>query len=274
MTPHRRRRASVVAVIAAVAMLATACQIDVAATTLHVVQAQEDGFLQNGDEPYVAVIQWRVIPGEAGSTQVSFLGNLAELGSGMDDGDSATIPASMGAASFGGVQVSSIQQVAQGILPELVGTVMVVMESDLTSWGSINGLMNDVEAALDDELQAQIEPLTILDLTNPAIVADALSTAAANVEAAVTPGIFDQILLWLGSLGNPDDLIGVGFTVWIAAGGTLGQFIEASLPAALPANAAGGVWHDDLDPKTATLRISGDGAVYDIDIVATNAPPS
>ncbi|MDH4169000.1 MAG: hypothetical protein OEW42_05355 [Acidimicrobiia bacterium] len=269
-----RRRTSLVAIVAALAMVATACQIDVAATTLHVVAAQEDGFLQNGDEPYVAVIQWRVIPGEAGSTQVSFLGNLAELGSGMDDGDDASIPAAMGAASFANVQVSSISQVAQGQLPELVGTVMVVMESDLTSWGTINGLMGDVEDALANELENQIEPLTILDLTNPQVVASALSTAAANVEAAVTPGIFDQILIWLGSLGNPDDLIGVGFTVWIAAGGTLGQFIESTLPAALPANAAGGVWYDGLDPKTATVRFSGDGAIYDVDIVATNAPPS
>lgn len=270
----RTGRLSLVGIVAAVALIATACQIDVAATRLHVVQAQEDGLFANGDEPYVAVIQWRVIPGEAGSTQVSFLGNLAELGSGMDDGDSATIPASMGAASFSNVQISSLQQVAQGILPELVGTVMVVMESDFTPWGTINGLMGDVADALDTELRNQIEPLTILDLTDPAVVADALSTAAANVEAAVTPGVWDQILIWLGSLGNPDDLIGVGFTVWIAAGGALGAFIESSLPAALPANAAGGVWHDDLDPETATIRFSGDDAIYDVDIVATNAPPS
>ncbi|MGI9602929.1 MAG: hypothetical protein ACR2QE_13670 [Acidimicrobiales bacterium] len=269
-----RRRSSLVAVLGVLALVASACQIDVAATTLHVVQSQEDGLLQNGDEPYVAVIQWRVIPGEAGSTEVSFLGNLAELGSGMDDGDSAPIPASMGAASFSDVQVSSLGQVAQGILPELVGTVMIVMESDLTSWGTVNNLMGDVESALQTELQNEIEPLTIVDLTNPAIVAEALSVAAANVEEAVTPGILDSILLWLGSLGNPDDLIGVGFTVWIAAGGTLGQFIDASLPAALPANAAGGVWHDNLDPKTATLRFAGDSAIYDVDIVATNAPPS
>lgn len=267
-----QRRLTITAVLATLVLVATACQIDAAATTLHVVQAQEDGFLQNGDEPYVATVQWRVIPGEVGSTEVSFLGNLQELGSGMDDGDSATIPASMGAASFPDVQVSSLQQVANGQLPELVGTVMVVIESDLTPWGSINSLMNDVEAALAIELQTQIEPLTILDLTNPAIVAAALSTAAANVEAAVTPGIWDSILLWLGSLGNPDDVIGIGFTVWIGAGGALGAFIEASLPAALPANAAGGVWHNNTDPKTATLRFSGDGAIYDVDIVATNTP--
>lgn len=270
----RSGRRSLVAIVAALAVLATACQLDVAATQLHVVQSQEDGLFGNGDEPYVAVIQWRVIPGTAGSTEVSFLGNLAELGSGMDDGDSASIPASMGAVSFADVQSSSAQQLAQGVLPELVGTVMVVMESDLTSWGTINNLMDDVADALDTELRNQIEPLTIVDLTDPAVVADALSAAAANVEAAVTPGIWDQILIWLGSLGNPDDPIGVGFTVWIAAGGSLGAFIESSLPAALPANATGGVWHDDIEPKTATIRFAGDGAIYDVDIVAHNVLPS
>ncbi len=229
------------AIVAALAMVATACRSMWPPPRSTSWRPRRTASSRTATNRTCAVIQWRVIPGEAGSTQVSFLGNLAELGSGMDDGDDASIPATMGAASFANVQVSSISQVAQGQLPELVGTVMVVMESDLTSWGTINGLMGDVEDALADELENQIEPLTILDLTNPQVVASALSTAAANVEAAVTPGIFDQILIWLGSLGNPDDLIGVGFTVWIAAGGTLGQFIESTLPAALPANAAGGV---------------------------------
>ena len=251
-------------------LLAAACTVDVGATTLTVVQAQEDGFLQNGDEPYVAVIKWRVIPGTPGSASAEFIGNLDELATGADDGAVLGIPSAMGTVNFENVQSSTFGQLlSNGTVPELVGTVMVVMESDLTPWGTINNLMNDVEAALESELVDQVEPLTIAQLTDPQQVADALATAAANVEAAVTPGIWDSILLFLGSLGNPDDPIDVGFTVWIAAYGSLGQLIDTSLVSALPSGASGGVWWNSTDPITTTMRFSGDGAIYDVDIVAT-----
>lgn len=264
------KRSLTVPLLLVLALLAAACTIDVGATTLTVVQAQEDGFFENGDEPYVAVIKWRVIPGTAGSASAEFIGNLDELGSGADDGAVLSIPASMGAVNFPNVQNSTFEDLlAFGKVPELVGTVMVVMESDFTPWGTINNLMEDVESALQTELVNQVEPLTIAQLTDPAAVADALSSAAANVEAAVTPGVWDSILLFLGSLGNPDDPIDVGFTVWIAAYGSLGQLIESSLISALPSGAAGGVWWNTVDPITTTMRFSGDGAIYDVDITAT-----
>lgn len=264
------RRSLSTALLAVLALVATACTIEVGATSLTVVQAQEDGFFENGDEPYVAVVKWRVVPGTAGSASAEFIGNLDELGSGADDGAVLTIPPAMGTVTFANVQGASLQMLlADGVVPELVGTVMVVMESDLTPWGTIENLMHDVEASLEAEL---VEPLTIAQLTDPEQVADALTTAAANVEAAVTPGVWDSILLFLGSLGNPDDPIDVGFTVWIAAFGPLGQTIDASLVGALPDGAAGGVWSDDLDPIETTMRFSGDGAVYDVRITATSGP--
>lgn len=267
---HVTRRSLTLPLLILLSVIAAACTVQVGATTLTVVQAQEDGFLQNGDEPYVAVIKWRVIPGTAGSASAEFIGNLQELGSGMDDGDSASIPAAMGAVDFTNVQSASLSQLlGQGLVPELVGTVMVVMESDLTPWGSINNLMNDVESALQTELVNIVEPLTIAQLTDPQVIADALATAAANVEAAVTPGVWDSILLFLGSLGNPDDLIDVGFTVWISAYGALGQLVESSMIGALPGNATGGVWWQDQTAKTETMTFSGDGAIYEVDLVAT-----
>lgn len=270
ITPRRSVPTPLLPLLVALALVAAACTIDVGATSLTVVQAQEDGFLQNGDEPYVATIQWRVVPGTPGSASTRFIGNLQELASGADDGAVLSIPSAMGSVHFEDVQNSTFEAlIGQGLVPELVGTVLVVMESDLTSWGTINSLMNDVAAALLTELRDQIEPLTITQLTDPEAVASALSQAAANVEAAVTPGVWDSILLWLGSLGNPDDPIGVGFTVWVAAYGALGQFIEAGMLSALPANATGGAWSVDLAPITDTLRFSGDGAVYDVSVTAT-----
>ena len=74
---------------------------------------------------------------------------------------------------------------------------------------------------------------------------------------------------WDQNSFDPDDPIDVGFTVWIAAYGPLGQLIESSLVAALPDGAAGGVWWNTVDPITTTMRFSGDGAIYDVDITAT-----
>ena len=86
--------------VAAVGLVASACEVDTAAVRLNVIDADEEAFFSNGDEPYIAVIKWRVTPGTPGSTQVSLLTEVSdELATRMDDGDSVAIPASAGAAS-------------------------------------------------------------------------------------------------------------------------------------------------------------------------------
>ena len=111
------------------------------------------------------------------SASAEFVGNLDELGSGADDGAVLSIPAAMGAVTFENVQSSYLEALLTwGVVPELVGTVMVVMESDFTPWGTINNLMEDVESALQTELVNQVEPLTIAQLTNPEAIADALES--------------------------------------------------------------------------------------------------
>ena len=102
---RRRLRLGGVAVAAGVLVAATACNATMDGQTLTAIDAQEESFFSNGDEPYLAVIQFRVIPGVPGSTQVHFLGNLAEIAQNIDDGDSATIPDSMALASFPDVQL-------------------------------------------------------------------------------------------------------------------------------------------------------------------------
>ncbi len=268
-----RRRLRTAVLVATLALVATACQIDVQATTFHVVDAQEEAWYSNGDEPYIAVIKWRVTPGTPGSTQVSLLTELDdELASNMYDGSSVGIPAANGLVEFDNVTPVALQQVLTGSVPELLGTVVIAIESDNTPWGTINNLMHDVEASLATELANIVEPLTIADLTNPQVIADGLGQAAANVQAAITPDFWDSVLLFLGSLGDPDDVIGIGFTVWVATAGPLADVINASLPAALPGNAIGGAWSNNLNPVNGSLTFSGDGATYVVDVVATPTP--
>ncbi len=257
--------------VAAIAMIATACQYTVTNDQLTVVQAQEDGFLQNGDEPYPAVVAWRSTPGVAGSTSVQYLGNLQEFASGLDDGDTVTVPLSMGEAFFDDIDFIGFPEVLNGQLPELVGTLIVMFEHDLTSFSSIDNIMEDVRDALEVELANVIEPLTLADLTDISAVSDDLAAAAAAVEAAATPGILDSILLFLGSLGNPDDLIGTAFTIYAAAAGNLALFLESALSSALPPGNVGGTLNaGNGDGRTDTIRFSGDGAIYDMTVVIDN----
>lgn len=136
---HVRMRRAVLIPVIAVVVAATACTVEVSAHTLVVHDAQEN-FFGDGDEPYLAVVKWRVIPGTAGSASAEFIGNLEELSGDADAGESFPVPASMGSVSFAGVQWSSTAALLQGRLPELTGTVMVAMESDLTPWGTINAM--------------------------------------------------------------------------------------------------------------------------------------
>src|SRR5690349_21376432 len=160
----RRRRLGGAAVAAGLLVAATACNATMDGQTLTALDAQEESFFSNGDEPYLAVIQFRVIPGVPGSTQVHFLGNLAEIAQNIDDGDSATIPDSMALTSFPDVQFATLPQIIAGTSPEIVGAVTVAVEKDASPWSAINGIMNDVAAELDNQLRTQIEPMTFLDI--------------------------------------------------------------------------------------------------------------
>jgi hypothetical protein len=276
---HRfTKRARIAIAVAALGILASACEVSTAATRLNVIDADEEAFFSNGDEPYIAVIKWRVTPGTPGSTQVSLLTEVRdELATRMDDGDSVAIPASAGAVTFDNVTPVAFQQLLTGKIPELMGTVVIAMESDNSSWGAVNSIFRDVEAALRVELAAQIEPLTITDLTNQTAVANALSTAAANVEAAVKPSFFEAVALFFAAFGDPDDVVGIGFTVYVASAGPLSNVINSSLLANLPAGSTGGTWSDNLNPITGTLNFDNGPANYSIDIVAnaraTPPPP-
>lgn len=267
------KKMGIAAMAAVMGVLASACEVGTAATQLNVIDADEEAWYSNGDEPYIAVIQWRVTPGTAGSTQVSLLTELNdELATRMDDGESVAIPAANGAVTFSNVTPVAFQQLLTGSLPELMGTVVIAMESDNSSWNAVNNIFHDVESALAAELAAQIEPLTLADLTNQTAVANALSTAAANVQAAVTPSFWQSVALFFAAFGDPDDVVGIGFTVYVASAGPLSDVINASLLSNLPAGAIGGAWSHNLNPIVGTLDFNNGPAHYTVDVVATASP--
>jgi hypothetical protein len=257
----RRRRPRLLAVgaVAVVAVLLAACNnVTVQASTLTAVDAQEESWYSNGDEPYVAVIRFRVKPGVAGSTQVQFLGNLQEIAQDIDDGDVASIPAAMGATTFTDVTPIGIQAVLGGSSPEIVGAVTVAMESDASPWSAINGIMNDVRAELDTQLRAQVETMTLADLLDSETAAARLEVAAERVEAAATPSFWRGVGIWFSSFGDPDDVIGFKVLFFVAVNGELADAVDAQLASGLPAEVVGRA----LRSGPLDVTYAGDGATY------------
>jgi hypothetical protein len=238
-TPKPRWRLRALAVTALGAFVLLGCNATVTGQTLTVVHAQEDSWYSNGDEPYVAVIQFRVTPGVANSTQVRYLGHLQEIAQNMYDGSSAPIPPAMAATSFDNVNLVGFSDVLAGKMPEIVGAVTVAMESDASPWSAIDGIMNDVTSELDRQLRAQIETLTLGDLLNPDQVAGRLSEAATKVEAAASPSFWRGVGIWFQSFGDPDDTIGFKVLFFVAASGDLANAVDAKLATGLPSDVIG-----------------------------------
>lgn len=258
-TRRRRLRLGGVAIAAGVLLAATACDATMDGQTLTALDAQEESFFSNGDEPYLAVIQFRVIPGVPGSTHVQFLGNLAEIAQNIDDGDSATIPDSMALASFPDVQFANLQQIIGGTSPEIVGAVTVAMESDASPWSAINGIMNDVAAELDHQLRTQIEPMTFLDIVNGDTAATKLADAATAIQAAAEPEFWQAVGIFFSSFGDPDDVIGFKVLFNVAVSGSdLQDIVDTKLGAGMPAAVVGG----SLRNEALDVDYAGDGATY------------
>lgn len=227
-------------------------------STLTTTTIQEDGFLGDGDEPYIATISFRSTPGVPGSTSANYLGGIFELSSGAEDGDVLNVPPPMGRATFSNVMLRDMNDVLAGNMPEVVGTVTVVMESDATPFGTINNMMDDLEAALVVEVGGVIEPMTLASLANADQVADDLEIAANNVADAITPSFWDGVGIWLTSFTDPDDIIGVEINLFVAAKDDLAIAIDQQLGSALPAGVTGGA----LDTTGHVTRVAGDDAVY------------
>lgn len=255
--PHRRLlRLGAVAIVGVVA----ACNVSVRGSTLTVLDAQEEAWYSNGDEPYVAVIQFRVTPGVAGSTSVQFLGNLQEIAQHIYDGDSAPIPEAMAGTSFPKVTPIGFNAILAGRSPEIVGAVMVAMESDASPWSAINGIMNDVRDELDTQLRAQIEPLSFAQILEPGTAAARLQEAAERVEAAAAPSFWRGVGIWFRSFGDPDDVIGFKVLFFVAVNGSLADTVDAQLATGLPNSVVGRA----LRSGPLDVDYSGDGATYRI----------
>lgn len=228
------------------------------ANSLHSIVQQERN-ITGGDEVYVASITFRSTPGKVGSTSVSVAGDLGKIND-VHQGDTRSISDSKGKVTFNNVTRRGLPDVLAGNNPEILGTMTFVFEDDLTSDNAIRNLLDDVATETRTQLAALIEPLTLPQLLDPAALGDKMAAAVTAIKNEVTPGVFGKIKLFLGSLGDPDDLIDQKLNVFVAVDDSLAPTVDQKLGAVItPAVGVGGALHS----RGYTHRFSGDGATYD-----------
>jgi hypothetical protein len=233
------------------------------ADSLSVITGQEQGILSNGDEFYIAQLGFRSTPGKAGSTSAFFQGGLTEVG-GLATGQSRSIPDAQGRVVFPNVTTRTMDDVGKGLNPEVIGTLSVVFESDATPWSTINSMMANLAGTAKTEIAKVVEPLTLAGLLDPAAVADKLAVAKVNIQNAAMPTTMQAIGIFLGSFGDPDDLVAFRANVFVAVDGTMAPLVDSKFSSALPASTGVG---GALRNRSYTQRFAGDGAAYDVNYV-------
>jgi hypothetical protein len=230
------------------------------ANNLHVNDAQEEGIFSDGDEAYVAQIGFRSTPGKAGSTSAFFQGGLSEIDD-LDDGENHTIPDAQGRVAFPNVTTRGLSDVLAGRNPEVIGTLSVVFESDATSFGTISSIMTNLAGTARTEIAKVVEPLTLADLSNGSAVSARLASAQRNIQASATPTTLQAIGTFLGSFGDPDDIVAFKANVFVAVDSSLAGLVDSQIGMNIPsATGIGGALRD----RSYSLRFAGDGADYDI----------
>lgn len=212
--------------------------------SLTVLDAQEESWYSNGDEPYFVFFGLRSRFKIPGSTNVFWGGYLNDdWAKGVRDNSTRTIPSQMGVVTFPNVTLISKAQFQSGIIPEVVGIVGVAMESDATAFSTIRTLMGKVQNAIYAEMKRLIEDGNI-NLLNPGPDID---QAITNVRNSLTFTTRDKIKLFFGSWADPDDLIGTQAQVFIAGDQSLKTFLPNL---------------NYLEAKNLQMNFTGDGASY------------
>lgn len=169
------------------------------ADRLRIVKSEE-----GSDEPYLQLITFRSTFGQRGSTELHIRRIFPR-----------DLPTSI--ARFDDVHLPTAGEIFDGAPLEVMGAIVIALESDATPWGTVNDMMRDIRDALRIELVRIIENGNVLTVvTNPSQLQRDLADAENNIRAAITPSGLEAAGIWLSSWTDPDDLIGVHTFVYIA----------------------------------------------------------
>ena len=184
-------------------------------------RAEEGG----GDEPYLIVIGFRSTVGRSGTTR-TFLNRYRndEWAENLQTGRGANVPASMGVLDFPDVTLTTAglafranaRALRRSVPPEILGAVILAMDSDGSPLERIDRLVNKLRRELHTQLQDVIEDITFADLNDPGALQTRFEEAGEKVRDAMKLSTIQTIQEWGSALTDPDDLIGV-YTIGMIA---------------------------------------------------------
>jgi hypothetical protein len=242
---------------------------DIRVKSMYCVNNQEGGsiFVSAGDEPYLVVMSFRSKFNTPGSTQVNWGGALFEAASNFTSGGTANISASMGTVSLPNVEsVTFNSLLGNSHIPEVMGAIVVGMESDGSPWGDVGGYLRQAQEALRQTLVRLVEsrPLPMDRSSIDRLASDAQSCAQ-EVMNAMQPSFLQGLGSWLSAGGDPDDFIGFHAFLFMGVDPELGTL--AQLPA-IPGFASVGPLAEQHFSKAAgnPITVTGDGARYELDV--------
>lgn len=184
---------------------------------LRVQKRQESGglFGKSGDEPYLIVIGFRSTFNTPGSTRVWRTSINGEFGKNMKSGAEVNIPENVGKVDFKGITFRSDKDIAARRFPEVVGVIVVAMESDGTPWTTMRSLADRLVKQVEGEVRTLIERGK-LRITSKKEMDEDIAGAVARVRSKVKPKGLSALGSWLRSWTDPDDLIGLETMVFAA----------------------------------------------------------
>jgi hypothetical protein len=237
---------------------------------LRVAKQQERG----GDEPYLALMPFRARFQTGGSAQVDWGGQLFELGDSLKNGAVVNIPERMGVGTLRDLVPITVGDVFPRLRrPEVVGAVVVCMESDGTPFGTVGGLLRRAQDALRNMLARVVaaRPLPTDANAITTLVNDAQGSMN-DVINAIRPSVWEGIGAWVTSFGDPDDFIGFHVFLFMNADPEVDSMI--AMPTGLPSFVtAGRLMPRQLRRATGNaIVLEGDDAKYEVEASVVPVP--
>jgi hypothetical protein len=138
----------------------------------------------------------------------------------------------------------------------------VVVESDLTRDAKVDKLFTEAAADVAPLVAEVAENLTLAEvIAGGEDLGALLAQLIRDISAAVELTVGQKVLLFLGGLGDPDDVIARKVNLFAAVDDVLAPLVDAAVAALLPpgSGVAGG-----LRTRSYTQRFTGRGASYDV----------
>jgi hypothetical protein len=181
---------------------------------------------ESGDEPYFIVIGFRARLSTSGSASAVWNGDLHELADDKEHGE-VLIPSSMGVVQFDRVRRVTLADYLGGMQPEILGVVVIAMESDETPFSDVRVIANRARAAVQAEADS-IANATMEERDRwRADPIGTLNAAIARVQKSVELNLRERLVELNRSLFSPDDQIGFSAKLFLAVDRELEPAIRA-----------------------------------------------